>query len=246
MRAIWFTTLARAAESVVGVRMASATCTALGSTDCTTSATTDLATAIDAWDGPGILVIAGNLFEMVAADVVDTRQALDAHPKLTAAVAAFRRCEGRRVICLPGSKDGRLAWDDDAFLPVARELGAERALAVTLRLDTGAGRRTVRVEPGHRFDPRSACVDPRSPADTPLSHHLVTEILPSLGPARATWLAGVERLADASALPRFLASRLVYRRAATARLAQQFFRMALGRDRRRDSWPTDYPGSRPK
>ncbi|HMC41566.1 MAG TPA: phosphatidylglycerol lysyltransferase domain-containing protein, partial [Acidimicrobiales bacterium] len=183
-------------------------------TPATTSATTDVATAIDAWDGPGILVIAGNLFEMVAADVVDTRQALDAHPKLTAAVAAFRRCEGRRVICLPGSKDGRLAWDDDAFLPVARELGAERALAVTLRLDTGAGRRTVRVEPGHRFDPRSACVDPRSPADTPLSHHLVTEILPSLGPARATWLAGVERLADASALPRFLASRLVYRRAA--------------------------------
>jgi lysylphosphatidylglycerol synthetase-like protein (DUF2156 family) len=183
-------------------------------TAASTSATTDLATAIDAWDGPGILVIAGNLFEMVAAAAVDTRQALQAHPKLTAAVAAFRDCEGRRVICLPGSRDGRLAWDDDAFRPVAQELGAERALAVTLRLDTGAGRRVVRVEPGHRLDPRSACVDPRSPADTPLSHHLVTEILPALGPARATWLAGVDRLGDSSALPRFLASRLVYRRAA--------------------------------
>ena len=182
-------------------------------TAASSSATTELATAIDAWDGPGVLVFAGNLFELVASPAVDTAQALAAHPKLTAAVAAFRDCEGRRVICLPGSKDGRLAWDDEAFRPVADELGAERALALTLRLQTGAGNRMVRVEPGHRFDPRSACQDPRSPADTPLSHHLTTEILPSLGGARATWLAGVERLADPSALPRFLASRLVYRRA---------------------------------
>src|SRR5205085_203335 len=68
-------------------------------TAASSSATTELATAIDAWDGPGVLVLAGNLFELVASPAVDTAHALAAHPKLSAAVAAFRDCEGRRVIC---------------------------------------------------------------------------------------------------------------------------------------------------
>ncbi|HZT66563.1 MAG TPA: phosphatidylglycerol lysyltransferase domain-containing protein [Acidimicrobiales bacterium] len=179
-------------------------------TTASTSATAGLAQAVSAWEGPGVLVIAGNLLDLLA----DGRAgaALDAHPGLASAVAAFAAGAGRRVVCVPGSRDGRLAWDARAAGAVASRLGAELALAVDLRVDTGAGTRLVRVESGRRFDPRQQVDDPRNPAETPLGHHVLTEVLPALG--GASWLAGRDRLTDPSALPRFLASRLFYRRVA--------------------------------
>jgi len=175
-----------------------------------TSASVELSQAITRCDGAAVLILAGNLFELLATDQPDPVAALAAHPELTAAVSAFGREVGRRVLCLPGSRDGRLAWDGAAARAVAQRLGTELALAVELRVETGAGTRAIRVEPGHRFDSRNAVVDPRNPAESPLGHHVAKEILPSLGPA-GTWLAGAERLSDPSAFPRFFASRLVYR-----------------------------------
>ncbi|HEY3702120.1 MAG TPA: phosphatidylglycerol lysyltransferase domain-containing protein [Acidimicrobiales bacterium] len=187
-------------------------------TTASASATTDLARAIEAWSGPGALIVAGNLFELLVADSPDAspdpRAALDAHPRLTTALRAFGAGEGRRLICLPGSRDARLAWDEAAARNVAGELGAELALVVEVALETGAGRRRVRVEPGHRLDPRHALADPRNPACTPVGHHLLTDMLPALGGARSSWLRGVDRLPEPSSFPRFLASRLAYRRLA--------------------------------
>jgi len=40
-------------------------------TPASASATTDLARAIEAWSGPGALVVAGNLFELLVADAPD-------------------------------------------------------------------------------------------------------------------------------------------------------------------------------
>ncbi|PZS23499.1 MAG: hypothetical protein DLM54_01095 [Acidimicrobiales bacterium] len=179
-------------------------------TPVSTSISIELSQAITRCDGPAVLILAGNLFELLATDRPDPLAALTAHPELTAAVVAFGRGVGRQVLCLPGSRDGRVAWDGSAGRTVVERLGAKLALAVELRVETGAGTREVRVEPGHRFDPRNAVVDPRSPAESPLGHHVAKEILPSLGPA-GTWLAGAERLSDPSAFPRFFASRLVYR-----------------------------------
>jgi lysylphosphatidylglycerol synthetase-like protein (DUF2156 family)/UDP-2,3-diacylglucosamine pyrophosphatase LpxH len=178
------------------------------------SAVTELAKTIDAWAGPGAIVIAGNLFDLLADGASpDPRQALAAHPRLAVALQHFQG-EGRRVVVLPGARDARLAWDERASQAVAQELGAELALAAELHVATGGGSRVVRVEPGHRFDPRSAPVDPRNPADTPLAHHVAQQVLPALGAARSTWLLGADRLANEADLPRFVASRLLYRRVA--------------------------------
>src|SRR5207302_11392608 len=179
-------------------------------TPASASATTDLARAIEAWSGPGALIVAGNLFELLVPETADAAPdptaALGAHPRLTTALRAFSAGEGRRLICLPGSRDARLAWDEAAAAGVAGELGAELALAVEVALETGAGRRQVRVEPGHRLDPRHALADPRNSACTPVGHHLLADMLPALGGARSSWLRGVDRLPEPSSFPRFLAS----------------------------------------
>src|SRR5207302_5348334 len=118
------------------------------------------------------------------------------------------------VICLPGNHDGRLAWDQRAIGAVTAATGAELALAVDLHVATGAGVQHVRVEHGHQLDPTHTFTDPRNPLDTPLGHHLVRDLLPNLedSPGGPGWLAGIDHLADPFAFPRFLASRLAYRR----------------------------------
>ncbi len=98
---------------------------------------------------------------------------------------------------------------------LAQRLGAETALAAELHIQTGAGPRNVRVEPGHRLDPLTCPGDPRNPADSPLGQHLICEVLPALsggGSGGDGWLAGLDALDDPGAFPRFLASRLTYRR----------------------------------
>ena len=176
------------------------------------SATVELAQVLHAWTGPGVLVLNGDLFELLATEVVNPRQALASHQRLTRAVQSF--CEGgaRQVVVLPGSRDARLGCDEGLVRLVHEELCATVGLAAELRVATGCGSRPVRVEPGHQFDPRHAFGDPRNPADTPLGYHIVKEVMPALGAARATWLAGAERIRDRVDLPRFAASRLVYRR----------------------------------
>ncbi|HXW38936.1 MAG TPA: hypothetical protein VEJ44_04515, partial [Acidimicrobiales bacterium] len=57
---------------------ATATSTAVGA---------ELARALDTWDGPGVLVVAGNLFDLSGADdPAGVEQALAAHPQLGAAL----------------------------------------------------------------------------------------------------------------------------------------------------------------
>ncbi len=186
-------------------------------------ASTELARAIDAWTGPGVLIFNGSTLDLLTPDAVagrlaDPRAALTAHPKLLATVVAFAEGPGRQVVYLPGSRDSQAAWDPKTAAVIREQLHAELALAAELTIDTGAGPRLVRVEPGHRLDPLTRLTDPRNPADTPLGQHLVCEILPALRDAGTKrtggegWLAGLEALDDPASFPRFLASRLAYRR----------------------------------
>ena len=174
----------------------------------------ELAAVLGSWAGPGVVVFAGDLFELLAGSIVDPGPALDAHPKLRDAVVAFGAQCGRRVVCLVGNHDGRLAWDAAAAATVAKGLGADLALAAELSIDTGKGCRAVRIEHGHRFDPPNAFSDPRNPNDTPLGHHVVQEVLPALGGTAREWLDGIEDLSDPVMFPAFMASRAVYRRLA--------------------------------
>lgn len=175
------------------------------------AASGELAAAIEAATGPGVLVLAGNLL----ASGVDPKVALAAQPRLSEAIAAYAAGDGRRVIVLPGDRDVRLAWSEAAQRTVRSVLGAEIALAVDLRICTGAGERKVRVDPGYRFDPRTAYQDPRNPLESPYAQHVRDEILPAVrrrSEGRSGWLAGIEQLDRPGGLPRFVASRLVYRR----------------------------------
>jgi lysylphosphatidylglycerol synthetase-like protein (DUF2156 family)/UDP-2,3-diacylglucosamine pyrophosphatase LpxH len=178
------------------------------------AAATELAQTVESWTGPGLVVLAGDCFELLEGSNADPRPALQSHGRLTSALAAFSRREGRRILCLPGNHDGRLAWDANAVRGITELTGAEMALAVELHISTGSRVRDVRIEHGHQLDPANTFTDPRNPLDTPLGHHLVRDLLPSLdaSPGGSTWLTGIEELADPFAFPRFLASRLAYRR----------------------------------
>jgi hypothetical protein len=174
----------------------------------------ELCKALDGWAGPGVLVLAGDVLELLGGGGAEPGRVLAAHPQLVASVRAFAEGDGRRVVYLVGNHDARLAWDESWADQVTGGLGADLALALELRLHTGRGVERVRVEHGHRFDPANAPIDPRNPRETPLGHHVVTELLPALERSRQPWLAGAEWLSDPAAFPAFVASRLGYRRLA--------------------------------
>lgn len=192
-----------------------------------TLATEELARAVDGWVGPGVIILNGNLVELLSSVAVkpgetsapplDPVRALEAHPRLLGALAGFAGADGREVVVLVGSHDSRLAWDVKAARRLGAATGGARlGLAVELEIETGRGCRRVRVEPGWRFDPLQARADPRNPSDTPLAHHIVTQLLPGFRSSRgdASWLDGIDDLADPGSFPAFVASRLTYRRLA--------------------------------
>lgn len=172
----------------------------------------ELARLLGGWEGPGILIFAGDLVDLLCSGSEDASAILRNYPRLTEGLATFAAKPGRKVVWLPGLRDARLGWDSDAAASAALATHAEILPSVRLEMDTAAGCRSVVVEPGTRFDPRSAG-DGR-PSDTPLAHHLLTEVLPKMGRARDGWLEGIDRLPEPSSLPRFLVSRLLYRRLA--------------------------------
>ena len=180
-------------------------------TPASTSASRELANTITAITGPGAVVIAGNMFELTdcAADL--PAKALAAHVELGDALAGFVREDCRRVILLPGTRDRAICYDPATMESVA-SCGFEVALAADLAVRTASGSRLVRVEPGWSYDSRCAYADPTDPRDTPLGHHAVTDLFPALTSTKSGWLDGIDRLADPAGLPRFVASRLMYRR----------------------------------
>jgi lysylphosphatidylglycerol synthetase-like protein (DUF2156 family)/UDP-2,3-diacylglucosamine pyrophosphatase LpxH len=173
----------------------------------------ELAHVLEGWAGPGVLVLLGDVVEMLRGDSAgDPAVALALHSRFTAALARFAAEPGRRILYVLGNHDGQLAWDGPAARTVAAATGATLCLSADLRFATGAGWRTVRLEHGHRLDPPNAFADPRNPLDIPIGHHVVREALPALEGAH--WLSGVEHLADPGNIPNFIASRLAYRKMA--------------------------------
>jgi lysylphosphatidylglycerol synthetase-like protein (DUF2156 family)/UDP-2,3-diacylglucosamine pyrophosphatase LpxH len=173
----------------------------------------ELGQALEGWAGPGVLVLLGDVLELLLGnDAADPAPALDAHPGFIAALTLFAAEPGRRIVYVIGNHDGRLAWDAAAARTVVAATGAALCLVADLRFHAGGGPRTVRVEHGHRLDPSNSFADPRNPLDIPLGHHVVREALPAL--EGAAWLSGVEHLADPASIPNFIASRLAYRKMA--------------------------------
>jgi lysylphosphatidylglycerol synthetase-like protein (DUF2156 family)/UDP-2,3-diacylglucosamine pyrophosphatase LpxH len=176
-----------------------------------TKAAGDLAELLDGFREPGLLVIAGDGFEMLAA-APDIDGILDSHPQFTDAVKRFAAAKNHRVVLIPGNHDGQLAWDGDSVAVLRDRLGVtDVALACDLAMVTGDGIQLVRVVHGNQFDEYNAFEDPRSPVDTPLGHHIVRQVLPKLASRDrpGSLLEGVRWCeGDPSA---FLGSRLLYR-----------------------------------
>ena len=75
----------------------------------TTAVTAELARALDTWDGPGVLIVAGNLFDFTGEEEPGRRaaDALAAHPHLAQALCRFLdqrsgACCARPAITRPG------------------------------------------------------------------------------------------------------------------------------------------------
>ena len=126
-----------------------------------------------------MVVFNGDMFDFLRDGRPDVDAALAAHPRLQAALSTFLAADDRRVIVLPGIRDGALAYDN-RVVDAALAAGFEVALGCLLQIDTGSGVRVVRVEPGHRLDPSAAFTDPRDPNDHPLAQHLERDVLPGL------------------------------------------------------------------
>ena len=171
-----------------------------------TWASTGFARALDAWEGPGVVVVAGNLFDLRGAGDpgARARAALAAHPRLAASLERFAAGHDRRVVVLPGTADDALHTDAAARTCV-EALGAQLADRLDLRLSTAAGTRKVGVDatvprPGGRVPtPEAAAGSEPAGVSAPAG-------------ASAQWLEGVEQLADPGSVQRFVTSRMLYGR----------------------------------
>lgn len=170
----------------------------------------ELTEAIERTTGPGLLVFNGDIIELAIGTPPDIRSVLEEEGRLTAAVRGFAAGEGRRVVYLLGNHDSRLAWDSGSATAVADAFSCELALSLELQLETGQGMRRVQVEHGHRLDDANAYTDPRDPLDVPLGLHVTRQLTPAI--QRYHYFSDVEGLADPLSFPRFVASRLAYRR----------------------------------
>jgi lysylphosphatidylglycerol synthetase-like protein (DUF2156 family) len=155
-------------------------------TDASASTSAALASELEAWQGPGVLVVAGNLVDPSATtDVARLVQtALDSHNRLRDAITSFCAEEGRRGLVLPGWRDAELA--EVPGRQRLAHLGLEVVPSVELDLLTASGTRRVVVETAR-------------PDFVPVH------------PSTSEWMVGEEQLEDPTAAPRFLSSRLRYR-----------------------------------
>ena len=184
-------------------------------TDVSANAADELAQVLNTFHLPGMLVIAGDGFEMLAA-APDVAGILDAHPQFTEAVKRFAADKNHRVVVTPGNHDGQLGWDEKSVTILRERLGVtDLALACDLAIETGSGVQLVRIQHGHQFDQYNSFDDPRSPVDTPLGHHVVRQVLPKLASRDkpGSLLEGVRYTNGDPA--DFIGSRLLYRMVAS-------------------------------
>ena len=142
---------------------------------------------LDDIDDAALVVVAGNLF--LPGETADLGSfvgaTLDALPTLCAAIGDFTRNRDHQFVVLPGRDDAALAAQDGARARL-EALGVTFASDLILQVATTAGVRDLAVAAG-------SC-----PVDVSLADRLER--------------ADAQRLEDPSALARFVASRVLYRR----------------------------------
>ena len=165
--------------------------------------------ALHGWDGPGVLIVAGNLFDLVT----PRGSQVEYKSPLFEALASLASRTSIRIFLLPGSRDQALASDSELINRLRQLFPFELALQIELHVERLEGWEKVLVSPGMEFDPNRLPGGPYPPFG--MSHMSA----PAHGSTRrksrkAGWLAGADRLRDPSSAIRFLISRMTYRRVA--------------------------------
>lgn len=170
------------------------------------AATADLIGALDAWDGPGAVVFAGGLFDMLRDREARPAAALAAHPRLTEALRRYGAMPGRSIVWLPGPREAPAQLDPSLAAELADAIPSARTSPyLDLHVATSSDPRMVRVVPGVDCDPRVGTATYGERALTDVAQTATRS---------STWLADVDRLRDVRLVPRFMMSRMLYRRLA--------------------------------
>ncbi|HLH28082.1 MAG TPA: hypothetical protein VKW77_04155, partial [Acidimicrobiales bacterium] len=192
-----------------------------------TAIAAELARTLETWDGPGLLVVAGNLFDLAGCTepAAAAEASLDTHPELVAALRRFLERDDRRVVRQLGSREpSDMAASEEGTLGA---IGVEPAGPLDLHLQTGTGTRVVRVAAdgcdggadGQRTETAGPGGEPGGERGRPIgpphgAAHVAGGwrsflVAPEEG---APWLDGLDRLGDPGASSRFVVSRILYRR----------------------------------
>ena len=126
------------------------------SCDDSESITSELARHLETFVGPGVLVLAGDTFELTDEPNNSPQRALTAHPRLAEALRRFARGDDHVLVVLAGDHDIRLMTSSRD----RRELQAIGALVgrrSDVSVETGAGIELVRIE--HSSDHPAALSD---------------------------------------------------------------------------------------
>ena len=147
----------------------------------------ELVTRLDDWRGPGLVIVAGNLF---AQSPEDPQALVATHTGAFDALQRFTGAPDRRCIVLPGWRDAEVLLNDTVRSALEAS-GVELASSVDLSCRTTTGIERVRVAAG-------------SPLHAVTLDAITTDALPSL--------EDVRRLEDPERLESFVTSRVLYRR----------------------------------
>jgi lysylphosphatidylglycerol synthetase-like protein (DUF2156 family) len=148
----------------------------------------DVAHRLADWQGPGVVIVCGQLAAASGQETDSPAAALRAHGGLTEALSSFAARPDSQIVVIRPTLE-----PDEDLTGALSVLGLSVHGGVDLRCVTGAGTRTVLVRAGM----------PRPDANPPM------EDTPS---EDRPWLTGIERLDDPRLARRFVTSRLLYRR----------------------------------
>ncbi|MDA8271993.1 MAG: phosphatidylglycerol lysyltransferase domain-containing protein [Actinomycetota bacterium] len=167
--------------------------------------------ALNGWDGPGVVILAGNLLDLMN-QTDDNRQASYDSPLFQALNSLIVRASVK-IYLLPGYRDSRFAWDSDQVESLRERFPFELALQVELRVQNLGGWEKVLVTSGREFDPAARALDPYSAKEASHLRELTSAYVPRQPSSKTVgWLTGADRLRDPASEIRFLISRMTYRR----------------------------------
>ena len=175
---------------------------------------------LDRHASPVELILAGDFFDFLRLGHVASGEnraaATISRPEYRALFGALRRLaagKDRRVFYMPGNHDAEAWWNAAVRQEILREgLVHEFTLSYAATF-TSAPDRLVYCEHGNEFDESNTIDNYDDALDTPLGHHVVTEIIPRLpsgGTAAALRLNEIDHVFPLSTIPQWAAGRLFY------------------------------------